>query len=62
MLRVAVRRKLVDPILAAQLADVVSIRNRAVHDLTELTEGEAQFVLDVVSEVLNALPQQQTRP
>lgn len=58
MLRVAVRRKIVDPTLAAQLADAVAIRNRAVHDHTELTESDAKLVLDVVSEVLSVLPQQ----
>jgi SIR2-like domain len=58
MLRLAARRKVVAPALAAQLADVVAIRNRAVHDLTELTEGEAKFVVDTIRQVLDVLPQQ----
>jgi SIR2-like domain len=59
MLRVAQQRRIVKGSLAARLAEVVTLRNRAVHEVAEPTKEEAQFVLDAIREVLDVLPEQE---
>lgn len=49
------KREKLDPALAAQLADVVGVRNSAVHQIEERSQEEAQSVLEVVRDVLAAL-------
>jgi hypothetical protein len=59
MLHVARQRRIVKASLAARLAEVVTLRNRAVHEVAEPTKEEAPFVLNTIREVLDALPQQE---
>lgn len=49
------KRKRLEPELSSQLADVVGIRNRAIHEIDERTENEARFVIRVVNEVIAEL-------
>ena len=42
--------------LGGRLAEVVQLRNKAVHDVAERSRDEAEFVLKVVTELLELLP------
>jgi nucleoside 2-deoxyribosyltransferase len=57
LVHIARQRRIVKASLAARLAEVVALRNRAVHEVPEPTKEEAQFVVNTIREVLDALPQ-----
>lgn len=56
MVGAATKRKLLKRDLGSHLYEVVKIRNRAVHEVKEPEHTEAEFVLTVVRQVLEALP------
>jgi len=58
MLSAARQRKLLKSTLVARLSDAIALRNRAVHEASEPTRAQAQYVLDAVRELLDALPRQ----
>lgn len=55
------QKKLLDKNIIVLLREVMGLRNRAVHDIAELSKDQAEFVISTIGRVLDDLPNTNAR-